>query len=80
MPQIIITGKPQFEDIVELIKMSPESDRIALKHYLQGMDDQNHQEMFDQILARFRKHNFNNDEIKKDVEYVLTTLKKYPDW
>jgi len=75
MSQIILTGNPQFEDIVELIKLLPESDRIALKHYLQDMDDQKHQEKFDQILVRFRKHDFNNDEIKKDVENALIEVR-----
>jgi hypothetical protein len=75
MSQFIITGKPRFEDIIELIKLLPVSDRIALKNYLQDMDDPNHQEIFDQILARFRIHNFNNDEIKKDVENALKEVR-----
>ena len=75
MSQFIITGKPRFEDIIELIKLLPVSDRIALKNYLQDMVDPNHQEIFDQILARFRIHNFNNDEIKKDVENALKEVR-----
>jgi len=75
MSQIIITGKPQFEDIIELIKLLPESDRVALKNYLQTMDDHNYHENFDQILARFRGHNYSNAEIKEDVESALNEVR-----
>jgi len=71
MSQIVITGTPQFEDLKVLVDMLPESDRVALKQYLQGFEEKDWQQQFDRILARFRNHNYGNQEIHEDVEQAL---------
>jgi hypothetical protein len=75
MSQIVITGTPQFEDLKVLVDMLPESDRVALKQYLQSFEEKDWQQQFDQILARFRKHNYSEQEIKEDVEQVLKEVR-----
>jgi|GEM_PF-4396354 len=68
MSQIVITGTPQFEDLKVLIDMLPESDRVALKHYLQSYEEKDWHEHFDRIFARFRNHNYSDQEIQTDVD------------
>jgi len=75
MSQIVITGTPQFEDLKVLIDMLPESDRVALKQYLQSSEEKDWQQQFDRILARFRNHNYNEQEIQEDVEQALREVR-----
>lgn len=75
MSQIVITGNPQFEDLKILIDMLPESDRVALKQYLQSFEEKDWQQQFDRVLARFRNHNYSDQEIQDDVEQALKEVR-----
>lgn len=75
MSQIVITGTPQFEDLKVLVDMLPESDRVALKQYLQSFEETDWQQQFDQILARFKKHTYSEQEIKEDVEQAIKEVR-----
>ncbi len=75
MSQIIITDKPKFENLIVLADMLPKSDRIALKPYLQRIDDQEQEQRFDEILARFRCHDYNEKEIKDDLERIIIEVR-----
>lgn len=75
MSQIVITGTPQFEDLKVLIDMLSESDRVALKQYLQNFEEKDWQQQFDRILARFRNHNYSDQEIQEDVEQALKEVR-----
>ena len=75
MSQIVITGTPQFEDLKILVDMLPESDRVALKQYLMGFEEKDWQNQFDQVLARFRNHNYSDPEIQEDVEQALKEVR-----
>ena len=55
--------------------MLPISDKIALKKYLENFEDLKWQQKFDRILAGFRNHDYENQEIKKDVEQAITEVR-----
>ena len=75
MSQIVITGTPQFEDLKVLVDMLAESDRVALKQYLQSFEEKDWQQQFDRVLARFRNHNYSDQEIQEDVEQALREVR-----
>jgi hypothetical protein len=73
MSQIIITGKPTFEDVKLLVDMLPESDRRALKNYLSSLGDGEWEKKFEGLLSRFRAHGRSEEEIEK---IVVRTIKE----
>ena len=71
MSQIIITGKPRFEDVKLLVEMLPPSDQLALKNYLLARDDLERLTRKKNLVTRFRSHTLNEQQINQAVQEAI---------
>ncbi len=71
MSQIIITGAPRFEDVKLLVEMLPPSDQLALKNYLLTREDLDRTTKKKNLIARFRSHTLNEQQIDRAVQDAI---------